>query len=128
MDSLIQELEGLEKGSREYDAGIWWNIHKTPDGHIPLATTLREAITAAKTNRVNADGGIAHYTTSIDAALTLVPDGWYWTIDGAPSGYACASVFREDTKGEQHYAGGDLQDGNTPALALVIAALNARQE
>jgi hypothetical protein len=61
---------------------------------------------------------IPYYTTSLDAALTLVPEGAIWTIscgDGEP-GFAFI-----DTGGriEEH-------DAATPALALCIAALRAR--
>ena len=60
------------------------------------------------------------YTASIDAALTLVPEGFNWTVDGFPSGPACASCYLAD-------AGGQLHDGATPAIAICIASLKARQ-
>lgn len=66
-----------------------------------------------------------HYTTSIDAALTLVPKGMHYEIDTFPNG-----------KGEPQYLALvakplDLSvgwsEGKTDALALCIAALEARQ-
>ena len=58
------------------------------------------------------------YLGSLDAAMTLVPDGWslgQWTIIGKPDS---ARIWRD---------GCDvLARGATPALALTAAALRAR--
>ena len=65
---------------------------------------------------------LPHYTTSIDAALTLVPEGWvvshaYWGRD--KSAFCLTKEVGIYTEG-QHAAA-------TPALALCIAALKARE-
>lgn len=58
------------------------------------------------------------YTASLDAAMTLVPKGWYWRTDqGRNAGGAC---FKADSH-EQIFTLADA-----PALALCAAALRAR--
>ena len=92
LDALVAELEKATEGSREFDAAIYIKL-QAPLGLIP------------------------HYTTSLDAALTLVPEGMAWTILSGALHAACV---------------GDASTGNpvtkaaTPALALCIAALKAR--
>lgn len=56
-----------------------------------------------------------HYTASLDAALTLVPEGLPWLL------------MRRGNNTHQAEVGDEWQyQGATPALALCIAALKAR--
>lgn len=62
-------------------------------------------------------------TASIDAALTLLPEGWEWTVNGGPNTTPSAMLCR----------GGDYHDdqeidceGKTAVIALCIAVLRAR--
>jgi hypothetical protein len=59
------------------------------------------------------------FTTSLDAATTLVPEGWQWAIDS----YGRASCFRPDAPKPWPCAGG--LNATRPALALCAAALRA---
>lgn len=61
---------------------------------------------------------IPSYTASLDAALTLVPHGKEWEMYGGVQPVALI-----------YYAGSRYVDGRaaTPALALCIAALRARE-
>ena len=56
------------------------------------------------------------YSASIDAALTLVPEGWKWAVTSKNS--ACCH--------EQHITPLNWSYASTPALALAAAALKAR--
>jgi hypothetical protein len=58
---------------------------------------------------------------SLDAAASLVPEGWSFEIRSTSAGRAWACAF---TPG--HFAG--QCQGNTSALALTAAALRARAE
>ena len=61
-----------------------------------------------------------HYTTSLDAALTLVEPEYHWTVGGPKRPAAlCFDPEDVDVLCEWHGAA-------TPALALVIACLRAR--
>lgn len=68
--------------------------------------------------------GIDAYTTSLDAAVTLVPEHWDWmvhlysAIEGHASQYVLAVVGIPGTHAEIMAA--------TPAMALCAAALRAR--
>lgn len=76
----------------------------------------------------------AHYTTSIDTALTLVPEGWKpsmmsWSVPELTEPTARVSMFMtlvsNDYKG--HVRGEvKMHEGATPAIAVCIAALKAR--
>lgn len=63
------------------------------------------------------------YTASIDAAMTLVPEGVNWTMGGG--GKECAIVIISAGQGLTDAAHGFAA---TPALALCIAALRARSQ
>ena len=66
MTDLIERLEAATEGSRELDAEI------------------DERIWRAKWGRGKPkDISVLYYTTSIDAALTLVPEGCGWEITTA---------------------------------------------
>ncbi len=60
------------------------------------------------------------YTTSLDAALTLVPDGMRIMVEGG-MGRGAAQVWKPTMS-----AYFDCKRAKTPAIALCIAALKAR--
>jgi hypothetical protein len=98
MDELIAKLEAAAEGSRELDREISVTVF-SPDS--------KEA------------HSVGFYTELIDAALTLVPEGYDWELTSFPT--VRAELWqRED----------DRRDGpqiaSSPALALCIAALKAR--
>ncbi len=113
VDALIAALKSAPAGSRELDIAIhkslgwvaapvgWWNEDGTTYGY-------RE---------------VPQYSRSLDAALTLVPEGWFTDV-------AC-----EDHNGRGWSWGLTARHGGcigsewrpTAALALTIAALKARQ-
>jgi len=136
---LIERMEAAKEGSRELDALIAVTIGED------LPASMGEAkphLRACRPNDNCAPGhywlvqrsgmslrSAKHYTTSIDAALTLVPEKCYptmltWNSMGGEAGF-CRMIVRgpfrkdgwhEDRKGE----------GRSPALAVCIAALKAR--
>ena len=97
LDALISKLEAASEGSRELDGAVF---HVT---YPSVEYSDRLEIWTYKGEHVL----LPHYTTSIDAALTLVPDGWTpWDL-----------IARYCTPSEFDAA---------PALAICIAALRAR--
>jgi hypothetical protein len=95
---LIARLEKAAEGSRELDAAVAEEVH---------AGWILE-----KPDR---------YTQSLDAALTLVPEGCYLTLCTRHDSPPEAFVWWADDKESAH------SYGSTLAVALVIAALKARQ-
>jgi hypothetical protein len=119
IDELIARLESAAEGSRDFDYRIAQVIgNKWMEG-------VREGDSPPFAPRSIADRTIPRYTTSVDAALTLVPDGWvvanisqndnrlWWTClnRGYRTSYDATAIA------------GDLA---TPALAVCVAALRAR--
>lgn len=100
-DALIAELESAAKGSRDLDTAIW------KAARCPTLYNDRP-----------------YYSRSLDAALTLVPEGWFIanmfvSPDKTTLYFWCAN---NPGLGHKYRSGAP-----TPALALCIAALRARQ-
>lgn len=71
------------------------------------------------------DDLVPMFTRSIDRAVTLVPEGFAWTLatqGRGPFTYWCSVAFPDDD------AGSDQGRSPTAAIALCIAALKARQQ
>lgn len=103
MDQLIRELESLSGA----DAA-------------PLQLAYR-VIRVAFGEETDAAAWIVDHgnpLTSLDAALTLVPEGWSWRVGNLPSGKGFADLGTQ--------ASLQCVEGATPPLALCIAALKAR--
>lgn len=113
MKDILSRLETSEAGSRELDEAIardlgwvetplvYGSCFKRPDG--TRATWL----------------DIPHYTTGIDAAMTLIDDAWHYEIHRA--GHYEKWIY--DVTVNAEYEG----IADTPALAICIAALHARR-
>lgn len=101
MNDLIAALESAQEGSLELDDRV----------HALLLDVLPSTAKAAR--EAFGELTVPRYTTSLDAALTLV-DGDRWTVYSGP---ARAVVGLHDG-----------HNGATPALALCIAALKARRK
>lgn len=127
LTELIERLEKADAGSRELDAAIHCAIWPERITHPNLAPgmTMRD-YGDERTNRqvasaeyIHKDRGPApHYTTSLDAALTLVPEGCHYAV-GIEADFTPFAVV---SFGEKGFA----QTAETEILALVIAALKAR--
>lgn len=126
LDKLIAKLESATEGSRELDEeigrhlGIEPTCEYWPDGYEDCG--MGGSIKSIDWPR---------YTTSLDAALALVPEGWRYFIRGPhPNNKSglCKAGLWQCGKGEWYrdYPRG-LAPKNQPALALCIAALKARQ-
>lgn len=109
MQDLIERLEKATGADRELDKDIY------------VLTTGGDP----SEHRINWQYAqfLPRFTESMDAALTLVPEGWWWVLKLAP--------HRKGAFAELHshkIGGGELaiSDGTTPAIALCIAALKAR--
>ena len=100
MSELIERIEASSEGSRELDKKLCAIYLGHP---VPLGCP------------------IPRYTTSIDAALTLVPAGFDWRV-GHYAGHPNAGAVVATPEIEATRC-----DAATPALALCAAALKARE-
>ncbi len=135
MNELIEALERAEVGSREMDGEIWWLVDRPAAGCMfrnaatglpgPLPDKIPPGL-----GRLAVQNNAPAFTTSLDAALTLVPEGWTLVIarPGHNHGVLVAQ-WRAEIPRPISSGGGPpwIAFAPTPALALVIAALRARQ-
>ncbi len=129
-EALIQRIEAAEGPDRELDADIHLALHPehlvAPWQRGVPAWQSHIFFHAAKQWTIEA----RRYTDSLDAAVSLVPEGHVWTLatwwcddDRWPPYYAdCASGRIKN--GEEVF----VHEGRaaTPALALTAAAMRAR--
>jgi hypothetical protein len=114
LDTLISRLETVEEGSRELDAEIY-----TALGATPPETEGRYWTGPCGTTR-HYGSLIPAYTTSLDSAMSLVPEG-------AHTEFAYEDRHRRSWKWSLRRNGYSFEArGNTAALALCIASLRAR--
>ena len=134
MDDLIQRIEAAEGADRELNwliaealGEIPYHVIQGPVG-IPYGWFRGEGEWSLKCIKASdVYSGVESwspkpYTASIDAALTLVPEGYDWSLDsfydgqGRPHAWVC--------KDGPFY----IAIAATPALALCAAALKAHIE
>ena len=130
---IIAQMEAAAEGSLELDLAIHqalgWELIRFDPGDGDVIEYWRRG-----EDEIHADQRRSKYayTQSLDAALTLIPEGWfiYGLMDERTP-----IVYRGDkhkhlcwTADLQHEDGGRLQSASakTPALVLCIAALKAR--
>ena len=118
-ESLITKLEQAEQGSRELDVAIWHFV----ETRFQRSDQEGWSIVPRGNRTVKDDVFAPHYTTSLDCALTLVPEGQVWEVhsDGYVGVYINAEAMSDSEKG--HVV---LHDAGNPVLALCIASLKAR--
>lgn len=75
---------------------------------------------------VQYSGAHLHYTSSVDDALMLVPEGYAWTIYTLRTGLAEPFKYFASVSFPNEGCGSPA-DATTPAIAVCIAALKARQ-
>jgi hypothetical protein len=136
MDDLIKQLEAAKGGSRELDGRIAWafgwrfNGGVEPEdedfalwpeiaGHWHKPGDRFADICSDDDPAIERWDDPPHYTTSLDAALTLVPEDWIWDVASTGAVW----VMPEDEISQQIVIGGQPD----PIIALCIAALKARQ-
>ena len=142
--AVIARLEAATEGLRELDAEIWWIVNRAAAARAywnaapGLPRELGDGMPKG-VGRIAVQCYAPAYTTSLDAAITLVPKSCGWCVgDVHPPGESYLDTGRPWAeiwmRGYQHIRlPGMLWDGigrnginaETPALAMCIAALKA---
>lgn len=113
MTSLIERIEAAARPCRELDILIFAEVY--PDEFDQATDSI----------------DVPFFTSSIDAAMTLVGDGCFWTVGRCD--LTCHATVGPDRahfdeayliKHQPHDV--DIPNPSTPALALCAAALRAR--
>lgn len=121
MKDLIERLERASGPDRELDGRIWCALN----GYVFLEWDGAGCRFRAKNNGWIGHNNIKEWTASLDAALTLVPEGYRWLVGNAwkDKHGDCPAMASVVVAGDY---GGRPTSAATPALALCIAALKAR--
>jgi hypothetical protein len=114
-EELIAALEAAEGP----DTGLDHRIQEQIEGWRNIGGGWREW-SDGKREKYNYILGSPPYTSSLDAALSLVPEDMFWSVDNSSSAFIC--VIDADHQRRSVRVG----DGATPAIALCIASLKAR--
>lgn len=134
--TLIQRLEDITWPDREVDAEIWANIN---NGYVEPAQRpckyatvwhkdegIKTALISGYKWRDRKLLGYAHdapsYTASIDAAITLVPDGWSFGLWGKREVIDCELFLRKTNTVVS------VHDAVSEPISICIAALKARND
>lgn len=120
LTSLIERIEAATEGSRELDGRIWCCIN----GYEFLGWDGAGCRYFAKQSGWISGDYIKEWTTSIDAALTLLPEGWWWLA------VVCRRENHASVGSEIGTVEGELifeTFGATAPIALLAAILRARQ-
>ncbi len=140
LQDLLVTLGKAEEGSRELDAEIAVAVRCLVDhldNEVPEWADRNfphwRALPLGSVEVVHTDGtgGLnwlpPYFTTSIDSALTLVPEGWGWSVsDRAPAPHKGRGfVHTKQLVVSPLFRHGEATAATT-ALALCIAALKAR--
>lgn len=127
-DELIRALEAATGPSRELDVEIerlLGGLPKVTGPKDPWGWHVERGQAGEFWRGEGADGreikrfSVKRYTASIDAALTLVPEGCEWSRHRGANGRMTMQVDGLGVVGQHGQAA-------TPAIALAIAALRAR--
>ncbi len=124
MDDLIEKLEAATEGSRGLDIAIY----KLVSGLQPSERDPDWIGPDDGWNHGSWKGRAPPYTTSLDSALLLVPEGMLWRVGSAEAEAnviweSKPSYYTEQGTGESWASDGDTFNA---ALALCIASLKAR--
>jgi hypothetical protein len=123
--ALIQRLQDASEGSRELDFAIFAALgthvleKRNRDQKAWWYPSTGDGLRISNEPWGYYYGSIPRFSTSIDAALTLVPEGLGLAIFRAKVGGA-SRVELENITGHEFFA-----EAATPALSLCIAALKA---
>ena len=128
--ALIARLEEATEESRELDGLIFRATHQDQEPAHWDKYGAEDAWCHQDPDDKIAWETPPHYTTSLDAALTLVPEGWWLHLEqcggatGSGKSFWHAELFWSDGTDQDKKWGMNV----VPALALCIACLRARGE
>ena len=125
-DALIAELERATEGSRGLDAEIWLTLpgNTRRQWSYTHEATGRECHVDETRDANHRLVIVPYYTTNIDSAITLVPEGRWWVLNSGVQSRSALAQVEHENGGWDKYEG----RGATPAIALCIAALKTRKE
>jgi hypothetical protein len=127
MKDLIKKLENAEGPDRELDVAIGFAVGRIRErnGNYLLATG-NDSDMVVEPNAYDdhlVAQPLSYYTSSVDAAMTLIPRHAQWTIETD----AAWVRWLEGEKVKETQGWFTRREGKATALAVCIAALKARE-
>lgn len=116
-ETLIKQVSDAAFASRDLDAAILKAID--PNVIATYQGTGHSDYATQKFKGSCRSIDIPHYTSSLDAAASLIPDGFDWILERTNGGLTISARVGHDDPDRSSW-------GNSPALALCAAALAAR--
>lgn len=125
IEELIARLEAATGPCRELDVAISVAVGRDDETTLLRYTNGTEKRVPTSRNCWGGQVDSPRYTASIDAALTLVPEGFCWEVR---KGYVPEATVWQIGCEYDEGSGRTLPHAQapTPAIALCIAALRAR--
>lgn len=127
LTELIAALEKATGPSKELNAHIWNAVYGHKDSWVAQSKNNFEWLVFEKCHRngerlveVRGRRQLIDFTSSIDAALTLVPEGKKWGVGSWSGNFA--NIGAEDNGKTET----SCEPAASPAIALCIAALRSR--
>lgn len=125
----LQRLEKATGPDRELDIAIAFAVGeiRDRDGNYLFATGNESdmVVEAGPCDTYLHAQPLRYYTASIDAALTLVPEGYACSVDRNEDGTGCATVSPDYS--DMGFLSSSRRAA-TPAIALCVASLKAREQ
>ena len=124
-DTLIFDLDAAERGSRELDARIGVALEGHKFHAIDRVGRVVFDVEGAGSPVWRSLGDFPAYTSALEDALTLVPEGYGWEVwkDSIDGRYGASCIKPACPESDT-----TATERQTPALALSIAALTAIKE
>lgn len=121
LTALIHKLEQAKEGSRELDYAIQ-SVFVGAENVV--SETGSEACGCWWDTKRKIFHAVPYFTSSLDAAMTLVPEGLAWTVSNRP----LAKDHWASVANPLHDDDGNPATAKTAPLALCLASLRARQQ
>lgn len=117
---LAERCEAATEPDRELDCAISLALVEPPEGCRVVVSELssQAGLIVDRVGRIHGTVDYQPFTASLDAAMTLVPEGWRFIIDS--DGCHCRMTHNSRAGREVTGFAGSM------ALALCIAALRAK--
>ncbi|MGB8275422.1 MAG: hypothetical protein WCF16_09180 [Alphaproteobacteria bacterium] len=113
LTELIHLLEGAPSGDPSLDFWVWWWGKQSDPRRGPEPPDEFAHVRIQQAS-------VPQYSSSIDIAATLVPDGYHWRIESHQGHFvACVAPPIDDLDNRS-------TEAKTPAAALCAAALRCR--
>lgn len=112
MSSLLQKLQSATEGSRELDIAIAAEFSAESESIVEFGTRAWEC---------------PNYTTNLQDAVSLVPEGWRYLMDKRPYAESRQDGYRAEVYRQGSPETPETHWGPTMALALCIAIIKAHE-